>query len=135
MIPGTGKETARLALALMKLNTTINAGQTQALASLAPTPDNKARALDAKRNLKLAERRELVAAGKLPGSSTLPHTVALAVDLVDDRLWRMLAPSVQRALDDTATGAHELWFREDGEAFVSFEIEEDAVLFRLALDA
>lgn len=101
----------------------------------------------------LAERRKLVANGKLTGSSTLPYAVSLPADLVDNRGWRKLgvkakreatpdskthcltAPA-QRALDDSATGAHTLWFSgETGDAFLSFEREDDAVLFRLALDA
>lgn len=132
MIPGTGKETARLALALMNLTTSI--------ASLAPSPDNKARVLDAKRRLNLAECRELVAAGVLPGSSPYAHTVALAVDMVglvvaDSGPPAFLYDPAQRALDDTATGAHSLWFNDQGAAFLSFELEEDATLFRLALDA
>lgn len=136
MISGTAKETAALALARI-------AGGT-------PGANVRNRILGAVRERALAERRELVAAGKLAGSSALPYAVPLAVDMVDDRGWRALgvkaklegtpdadahcltAPA-QRALNDTSTGAHSLWFNAEGHAFLSFEHEEDATLFRLAL--
>lgn len=136
MISGTAKETAALALARV--------------AGAGSGANMRSRILAAMRDLNLAERRELVGAGKLPGSSTLPYAVPLAGDMVDDRGWRALgvtakreatpdtkthyltAPA-QRALDDTATGAHSLWFNAEGHAFLSFELEEDATLFRVAL--
>lgn len=120
MIPGTVTETVQVGLA--RLNNDV-------LAFAA-----------AKARLKLAERRELVAAGKLPGSSALPFPVALAVDLVDqaevDGTLRVAlsAPVIvaMAIVDGSFTGP---WFDAQGNAFLSFEYEDDATLFRLALDA
>ncbi len=133
MIPGTGKETAALALARLSAN------------FIVATSADQAAVIDAKRNLKLAERRELVEAGKLSPSARYPYPVALSVDHVKvsaqpptrGKLAAIVdfAPSVERALNATATGASELWFDAAGNAFLSFENEEDATLFRLALDA
>lgn len=127
MIPGTAKETAKLALAAM--------GMRNNIAGLYAYRD-------AERALSLAERREFVARGELPGSSQYAHAVALASNIVfvptnvrNERAGDIaLKRSVERALEETAVGDAELWFREDGEAFISFEFEEDATLFRLALD-
>lgn len=140
MIPGTHKETAKLALANMCLNSASPAVRLDALRAVN----------DASAALRLADRRELRARYQLPASSAMPFAVALAVDLVgvvpsegepsDDTTqiytgaWRVVTTAaVAVALSATATGGNEIWFREDGEAFISFEFEEDATLFRLAI--
>lgn len=137
MIPGTHKETAKLALAAM--------GMRNNIAGLYAYRD-------AERDLSLAERRELRARYQLPRSSAMPYAVALAVNLVkvepeegepsDDTTQIYTGawlPRIRRAVADalsaTATGGNELWFDAEGNAFLSFEHEEDATLFRLALDA
>jgi hypothetical protein len=142
MIPVTAKKTAALAIARM---VPLKAGTSRKAAT--------ATVADFTRNLNRAERREYVRAGRLPGSSRYAYPVPLGVDLVElvlpagviptdnvEDIYRgpwntKLTASVERALNDTATGAHELWFNDIGDAYLSFEVEGDAVLFRLALDA
>lgn len=87
-----------------------------------------------------AERAEHVEAGRLPGSSPYPYDVALGVDMVwcgsrvGSAILNGLEANVAATLAATVEGAHRLWFNATGDAFLSFEIEGDAVLFRLALD-
>lgn len=102
---------------------------------------------DRERMRMLAERRELVREGNLPGPSALPFVVALDVDHVDVDsndiiLWRdekladhHLTENVKAILARVVTGDREIWFDADGNAFMSFELEDDATLFRLALEA
>ena len=104
---------------------------------------NPAQAFAEASNLqRLAERRELVALGYLPGSiGAQPHAVALGVDMVEvegerDSIAWNLAPKIAEMVADVVQGPHDLWFsRDTGEAYISFELEDDATLFRLALDA
>lgn len=131
MIPGTAKEAA--ALAMIRMKAAIGYSSADQIS-------------DYEGVLKLAERRELVAAGNLPGSSRHAHVVPLGVDLVklaDEPIEGMgfygldywLRLDVEQAVFAVVIGVWELWFSESGDAFLSIEHEGDAVLFRLALDA
>lgn len=131
MIPGTAKEAA--ALAMIRMKAAIGYASADEISSYEGA-------------LKLAERRELVAAGNLPDSSRHAHAVPLGVDLVKLAgepiegmgfygfdYWLRL--DVEQAVFAAVIGLWELWFSENGDAFLSIEHEGDAVLFRLALDA
>ena len=136
MIPRTGMSTAALAIA----KTAKPFGMPSSLPPYLVVRHLGMTVEDAQRARDRAERRELVAGGFLPGSSAYAHAVPLAVDLVglvvaDSGPPALLDDAVERALNATATGAYELWFNDVGDAYLSFELEGDAVLFRLALDA
>jgi hypothetical protein len=123
MVPGTAKEIAAVGLARM-----LNKGR-----------GDPVRVNIAGRNLRRAERREWFKLGYLPGGiGAHPHAVALGVDLVEVEgehagITYGLKTSVAATLQATVEGDHHLWFDSEGNAFVSFELEGDAVLFRLAL--
>ena len=94
----------------------------------------------AQRRLRLVDRAVKRGQGKLPASSALPHSVPLgnAMVWIGERVGRMclngLASNVAATLKNTVEGEHELWFDQDGNAFLSFADKQDATMFRLALD-
>lgn len=127
MISGTAPQTA--ALALSKL--------AAAHAQAAAASITALQRLNANfRDLKLAERRELVRAGKLPSSSALPFVVALDADHIfaEDYASLDIVGSASWALRDTVTGAYEPWFDADGNAFLSFADATCATMFATALE-
>lgn len=151
MVPGTAKEVAAYALSRARGQyASVAASNAQSPGGPPLSPNVVAQIDDVKRRLHRAERRLHVLEGHLPGSSRYPHAVALAVDMVEDVVsvsWspmsgegppdRMpgayLAPSFEAKLKDTATRAHELWFNDTGDAFISFEDETDATMFAVAI--
>jgi hypothetical protein len=129
MIPGTNKKTAALAItrSIWVSGPTISARSLLAL------------------SFKKFERRELVRAGKLPGSCRYPHAAKLGVDMVrlssepikDIGCYGLdywLRFDVEQTLFVTISGLWELWFNDQGEAYISFEDDQDATMFALALE-
>lgn len=95
---------------------------------------------EAKRRLRLVDRSVKSRQGKLPSSSALPYAVALGVHMVSieklegDRYKPNLVYPLFLVVERNIEGAHELWFDQDGNAFISFTTDDDATVFKLAMD-
>lgn len=83
--------------------------------------------------------RDAIEAGNLPTVARFPHSVGLghthfAYSINRRKGTRIhLIRDAQAALNDTVTGAWELWGDREGNAYISFENEVDATMFRMAL--
>lgn len=81
----------------------------------------------------------LVEHDQTPSSSRFSHTVVmnlhhLAIERLGEDHFRLIPNAFgNRLIDDTVTGAWELWGDREGNAFISFENEVDATMFRMAL--
>ncbi|RDE06795.1 hypothetical protein [Sphingomonas aracearum] len=95
---------------------------------------------DAQRRLRLVDRAVKRGQGKLPASSALPHSVALGVHMVGieklegDRYKPNLSYPLFLVVERNIEGPHEIWFDQDGNASISFATDDDATVFKLAMD-
>ena len=94
----------------------------------------------AQRRLRLVGRSVKSRQGKRPSSSALPYPVALGVHMVGieklegDRSKANLVHPLFLVVERNIEGPHEIWFDQDGNASISFATDEDATIFKLAMD-